>query len=95
VGYPDESPELTDRLPLEAVVHQEVYHDYTAESIDNLYREKESLELTRQLLKENNKETLAQVFTDNRYSKKDNVNFSNALLGVLEKQGFMNNELQE
>ncbi len=49
------------------------------------------MELTKQLLKENNKETLAQVFTDNRYTKKDNVAFSKALLKVLEKQGFMNN----
>lgn len=30
LGYPDESPELTDRLPLEAVVHYEKYTDYTA-----------------------------------------------------------------
>lgn len=95
LGYPDESPGLTDRLPLEAVMHQEVYQDYTAESIHNLYREKESLELTKQLVKENNKETLAQVFTENRYTKKDNVTFSKALLSVLEKQGFMNNEYEE
>jgi hypothetical protein len=92
VGYPDESPELTDRLPLEAVIHNESYQDYNNEAIDELYRDKESLELTKQLLIENNKETLAQVFTDNRYTKKDNVAFSKALLNVLDKQGFMNNE---
>lgn len=92
VGYPDESPELTDRLPLEAVIHNESYQDYTNEAIDELYRDKESLELTKQLLIENSKETLAQVFTDNRYTKKDNVTFSKALLDVLVKQGFMNNE---
>lgn len=95
LGYPDESPGLTDRLPLEAVIHKEVYQEYTTESIRNLYREKESLELTKQLLKENNKETLAQVFTENRYTKKDNMTFSKALLAVLEKQGFMNNEYEE
>jgi nitroreductase len=92
VGYPDESPALTDRLPLEAVVHNESYQNYTTEMINELYREKESLELTKQLLIENNKETLAQVFTDNRYTKKDNVTFSKALLSILEKQGFMENE---
>lgn len=92
IGYPDESPGLTDRLPLEAVVHYNKYCDFTEEQIDNLYKEKESLELTMNLLKENNKETLAQVFTDNRYSKKDNIAFSKQLLDVLKEQGFMNND---
>jgi len=91
IGYPAEDPGLTDRLPLEAVIHIEKYEEYSKDDIDRLYAEKESLELTKQLLKENNKETLAQVFTDNRYTKKDNVAFSQALLKVLEKQGFMNN----
>lgn len=92
VGYPEEVPELTDRLPLEAVVHREVYHDYSVADINRLYAEKEAMPLTKQLLKENNKETLAQVFTDNRYTKKDNVAFSKVFLQVLHDQGFMNNQ---
>lgn len=91
-GYPDENPGLTDRLPLNGVVHYETYQDYTAEDIDRIYREKESLELTKELLLENQKETLAQIFTDNRYTKKDNIAFSQSLLKVLKNQGFMNNE---
>lgn len=91
IGYPNESPGLTDRLPLEAVVHYDKYSDYSESLIDELYKDKEAMELTAQLLKENNKETLAQVFTDNRYTKKDNVAFSKTLLNVLEKQGFMDN----
>ncbi len=92
IGYPDESPGLTDRLPINGVIHSETYKDYTPEDIDRIYKEKESLESTKQLLVENEKETLAQVFTDNRYTKKDNIAFSQALLKVLEKQGFMKNE---
>ena len=30
LGYPDESPGLTDRLPLEGFVHYEKYKDYTS-----------------------------------------------------------------
>jgi len=90
LGFPDESPELTDRLPLEGVVHYEQYHDYNSDDIDNLYKEKENLELTKKLLIENKKESLAQIFTDNRYTKKDNEMFSKTLLEVLQKQGFMN-----
>ena len=92
VGYPEEVPELTDRLPLEAVIHNEVYHDYTPDDINRLYAEKEAMPLTQRLLEENGKETLAQIFTDNRYKKKDNIAFSNAFLKVLHDQGFMNNE---
>lgn len=90
MGYPDEDPGLTDRLPLEGVVHYETYKDYTAEDIDRLFAEKESLEETRQIIEENNKETLAQVFTDNRYTKEDNLHFSKQYLKVLQSQGFMN-----
>ena len=92
IGYPNEYPELTDRLPVEGVTHFETYKDYIPEDIDRIYKEKESLESTRKLLEENKKSTLAQVFTDNRYTKKDNVTFSKALLKVIEEQGFMNNE---
>lgn len=92
MGYPDESPELTDRLPLAGVVHREVYQDYSDDDIDQIYRQKEALPLTKKLLEENGKETLAQIFTDNRYTRKDNVAFSKVLLEVLRKQGFMNND---
>ena len=90
LGYPAESPSLTDRLPLEAIVHTDTYKDYSEDDIDRLFAEKEALQSTKDLLIENKKETLAQIFTDNRYTKKDNVTFSNMLLDVLKQQGFMN-----
>lgn len=90
VGYPAQPlPEQVERLPLAAVVHQETYVDYTPESIDRLYADKEALEVSKQFVKENNKETLAQVFTDVRYTKKNNEYFSEVLLKVLKDQGFM------
>ncbi len=92
-GYPDENPEQTDRLPLEAVIHNEKYKDYSKEKIDDIYKDKESLPLTKELIEENRVDNLAQVFTDKRYVKNDNVHFSKVLLKVLEKQGFMNNEM--
>jgi len=91
LGYPDENPDLTDRLPFGAVIHDEIYHDYKPEDIDLFYNEKDNSEFTKELLKINNKGTLAQIFTDNRYKKKDNIQFSRKFLEVLEKQGFMNN----
>ncbi len=89
LGYPAEDPALTDRLPLEAVVHLEKYRDYTSADIDRYYKEKESLDSNRQFIEENDLETLAQVFTNVRYKKSDNEVFSEKLLSVLKKQGFM------
>ncbi|MCK5135770.1 MAG: NADPH-dependent oxidoreductase [Bacteroidales bacterium] len=92
LGYPDEEPDLTDRLPLAAVVHMEKYRDYSDPDIEKFYREKELITTYQEFVKENNKETLAQVFTDVRYKKTDNVLFSRALIDILEQQGFMNNQ---
>lgn len=89
VGYPDECPPLTDRLPLEAVVHQETYHDYTPESIDRFYQPKESLPENQQFVQENGKQTLAQVFAEVRYNKSDNEAISEVLLKTLKEQGFL------
>ena len=91
VGYPAENPDQVDRLPAKGVVHYEKYTDYTPKDIDEIYAEKESLPETIKLLQENQLETLAQIFTQNRYKKPDNVHFSKVFLKVLEQQGFMNN----
>jgi nitroreductase len=90
LGWPLEIPEQVERLPLEAVVHYETYCDYTDEMIDILYKDKEERSDSVQFVTENTKESLAQVFTDVRYKKADNIYFSNMLLQVLKDQGFMN-----
>jgi len=89
IGWPSEKPEQIDRLPLEAVIHKETYCDYSEEDIEKYYRLKEDRMDSQQFVNENNKETLAQVFTDIRYKKADNEYFSKILLGVLKSQGFM------
>lgn len=89
MGWPAEDPVQPDRLPLEAVVHVETYKDYDPEMIDAYYYEKEQRPDSYQFIKENNKVTLAQVFTDVRYKKSDNEHFSEVLLNVLQKQGFI------
>jgi len=93
IGYPGEEPPLTDRLPLDGVVHYERYSEYGPADIDRIHAEKESLESTLELLKINGKETLAQIFTDNRYKRADNRFFSGAFLNMLKKQGFMSNDV--
>lgn len=86
VGYPDECPAQTDRLPLEGILHEETYRDYSAEDIDRIYAVKEALSENKQFVELNHTETLAQIFTDIRYKKADNEAMSEVLKEVLKKQ---------
>lgn len=89
LGWPDECPALSDRLPLDAIVHQETYRDYTPERIDQFYTPKEQLPENQEFVRINQKETLAQVFTDIRYTRHDNEALSATLLDALRHQGFL------
>jgi len=89
LGYPDEQPELTDRIPVDGIIHRERYKDFSKERINHLYEFKENLESSKQFVTENKKESLAQVFTDVRYTKKDNEFFSDKLMDTLAEQGFI------
>lgn len=89
LGWPDEEPLLSDRLPLAAIVHHESYDDYTPERIDAFYTEKESLPENQHFVEINHKETLAQVFTDIRYTRKDNESMSEGMIEALRQQGFL------
>ena len=89
VGWPAEEPPLSDRLPTESFVHQETYHDYSRDDIDRYYEYKEQLEENRHFVDINHKATLAQVFTDIRYTRRDNEAMSEGLVDTLKRQGFL------
>ena len=89
LGWPDEQPALSERLPLRSIIHQETFEDYTPEKIDDFYAEKENLEVNKEFVRINHVETLAQVFTDIRYTKKDCEAMSKGLLDALKNQGFL------
>lgn len=91
MGYPDETPEPADRLPLDAVVHYEKYTDYTSAEIDELWAEREESDESRRLLEENGLENLAKIFTERRYTRRDNIAVSQSYFALLKEQGFFNN----
>ena len=72
MGYPKQKLPLTERLPLEAIVHRETYHNFGKADIDKIYTETENLESNKKFVTENNKQTLAQVFAEVRYTKEGN-----------------------
>ena len=89
VGWPAADPPLTDRLPVGGLVHEESYKDLSDKEINDLYFEKESLEENRNYVQLNGKDNLAQVFTDCRYTRKDNEALTAGLLEALKHQHFL------
>ncbi len=91
-GYPaapGQTP-LTDRLPLEAVVHRDVYRDPTDAEIENFWAAREASQETAELLKTNDLPNLACIFTERRYRGEDNRLFSRKYFEELVKKGFFN-----
>jgi nitroreductase len=92
-GWPDpdyESVPLTDRLPLEAVVHREVYHDPNDKEIERLWAAREASAETAELKKVNDLPNLARIFTERRYKGDDNRHFSRKYFDELRAKGFFN-----
>lgn len=90
IGYPADGgfPAASDRLPVSGIIHREKYTDYTQEAIDRIYSFKENLPESAGFVAENNKATLAQVFTDIRYPKALNEEISRTFADFISKQGF-------
>lgn len=89
IGYPAESPNLTERLPASAVVHKDVYHDYSDADIKALHADKEANPDNQAFVQQNKKDNLAQVFSEVRYPRQSSEVFSAKVIDVLKKQGLL------
>lgn len=89
VGYPEEDGADVGRLPIGAIIHHGKYSNYSPADIDRLYSEKESRADSEAFVKENGKQTLAQVFTDVRYPRKNNELFSEIFRTFLHEAKFL------
>lgn len=88
VGYPSGDAPVSDRLPVGSILHHERYSDYSDAQIGNAYRFKESLPESVRFVEENGKKSLAQVFTDVRYTRESNEYFSKLYADFIESRGF-------
>lgn len=88
MGYPDEDGVATERLPMDAIMHQEKYRHDSDIDIINYHKTKDEYPANKIYLKESGKETLAQVFTEIRYTKEMNEAVSDKLSKFLKKKGF-------
>lgn len=90
MGYPDEQPAQSERLPLDAILHQDTYHDYSDNDVHRHHRIREEFPFNREMVRQNGVSNLAELFTRIRYPHSDNVAISKALQEFIEQAGFMN-----
>lgn len=88
LGIPNEAPIASDRLPINAILHHEKYHEYSDNDIYRIYSEKEAQDDSKKFIAENCKETLAQVYTDVRYTKANNEYFSKLYYDFIASHGY-------
>lgn len=89
LGWPAEEGVETERLPLGAILHDEKYRHDSDDEIIRLFKAKDDYEPNKAYVKENNKESLAQVFTDIRYPRAMNEDFSKTFLSLLKEKNFL------
>ncbi len=96
VGKPAEDPENRARLPIDSIVHNEVYQDFNEQRIKDAYGSREVEGWNRYMqfaelaeeMKSSGVKNLAQVYTQLKYTKENNARFSQGLMSALIKQGF-------
>lgn len=89
LGYPSGDEPQTDRLPLEAVMHEEKYRDDTLSDVAGFFKAKDNNPDNLKFIEENNKHSLAEVFTDIRYPKATNEQVSATFAALLKEKGFV------
>ena len=99
LGYPAEDPAPRYRLPLDGIVHQETYQDYTPEQLKEIYAVKEkegwarymAYPELRQRIEAVGAENLAQIYTKAKYTRETHQSYSQTVLNLLREQDFFNN----
>ena len=102
VGVPNENPELRARLPIDGILHEETYERFDDERIKAIYSSRESEGWARYMsypdlaksITESGVKNLAQIYTELKYTKKDNEEVSEELLHGLQAQGFLSRDVQ-
>jgi hypothetical protein len=97
VGRPDEDPAPRARLPIDGIVHRERYADPDPERVLEIYRDREtegwnrymSFPQLRAKILESGVKNLSQVYTQLKYTRESNREFSAELLENLARQRFL------
>jgi nitroreductase len=96
LGYPNEEPDLRDRLPLDGLVHFDTYQDYSDERVAEIYKEREikgwerymSYPRLRKMIDESGADNLAQIYTTVKYTRHSHQEISRKVIQYLKSQDF-------
>ena len=88
MGWPDENPDQSERLPIEAILHNETYPKYTDDDIHRIHKQREEFPFNQEMVRINGVRNLAELFTTKRYPRKDNEAISASLKEFLTQSGF-------
>lgn len=88
VGRPAAKGDDCGRIPAHAFIHNETYRPDTDDAILGHYAEKEARDDSKRFCCENSKQTLAQVFTDVRYTREMMESFSIVWRDFIRQAGF-------
>lgn len=93
IGYPDQNKNLSVRLPLDAIVHKNIYKRFTDDEIRNLYVEREKIwdivsEKKKEELKKENIFNIPQAVAKQKFNKEYTASKSERIWNILKKSGF-------
>jgi nitroreductase len=93
IGYPDAEPPRRDRLPLEAVMHRNMYQIFDDEAIRRIYRQRDLVwesvaEERKEQLREQGIHSIPQAIAVQRFSDEVTRARSQGILANLRRAGF-------
>lgn len=89
LGYPAGEATQPERLSAKAFIHHERYRKDSDEDIAMLYKGIDENPENKFFVKENNKKSLAQVFTDIRYPESTNLEVSKTYSDLLREKKYL------
>lgn len=97
MGYPDETPEFRERLPMNAIIHRETYKKTKLSDIQEFYSKKERSGFKRYMevpalkseIERLNIDNLAKVYTSLKYTEQSHITYSKTVLDYISSQNFM------
>lgn len=88
IGIPEKVGDKTDRLNVKTIIHKEKYRRDSDEEIKNAFKIHDKNPENEKFIKENHKENLAQVFSEVRYPRQLNEEFSKKFFQLLGEKKF-------
>jgi nitroreductase len=88
MGHPAEEGRMSERLGLDAVLHNKVYHEASDGEIVAMHKVRDEDPFNRQMVKENGTRNYCEIFTTKRYPREANEGISRELKAYLEENFF-------